>query len=94
MFNEHRAELCKAEDANFSIAQSVQQMGGKEQLMDNLETMFEKEAGRHPSQLRRNQQNLQHNPMDYLSASSISEKMREEAVLSILQFSVQTRCLD
>ena len=61
--------------------------------MDNLETMFEKEAGRHPSQ-RRNNQNLQHNPVDYLHTSSVSEKLREEAVLSILQFSVQTKCLD
>ena len=41
--------------------------------------------------------NLQHNPSDFLKdnfGGSIKPALREEAILSILQFSVQTNCLD
>lgn len=45
----------------------------------------------------RNGVNLQFNPVDYLNnnfGGSISDKVREEAVLSILQFAIQTNCQD
>ena len=47
--------------------------------------MLGKESGR--IGMRNTQVNLQHNPSDYLG-DRIEEPMREEAVLSILQFAV------
>lgn len=41
--------------------------------------------------------NLQHNPVDYLTTiheGRIAPHVREEAVLTVLQFAVQTDCLD
>ena len=41
--------------------------------------------------------NLQHNPVDYLKEiheDRIKPHVREEAVLTVLQFAVQTDCLD
>lgn len=67
---------------------------GAEQLIDNLRNMLDKEAGRGS---RRHAANMQHNPVDYLShnfGGKIKPEIREEAVLSILQFGVQTNCLD
>ena len=69
------------------------QQYGQEQLQSNLEHMFMKEAGT----FLNGKQNFQHNPIDYLREvhqDKITSALREEAFLSILQFSVQTDCLD
>jgi len=61
---------------------------GLDQLIDNLRSMLDKEAGRGS---RRLAANMQHNPVDYLSQNfggKIKPEVREEAVLSILQFGV------
>lgn len=66
---------------------------GAEQLIDNINHMLQKEAGQHA----RGGVNLQHNPVDFLGENfggQILPQVREEAVLSILQFGVQTQCLD
>ena len=57
--------------------------------------MLAKEAGRGGS--RRGANVHAHDPIDYLKENfngSIQAEVREEAVLSILQFAVQTNCLD
>ena len=57
--------------------------------------MLAKEAGRNGS--RRGANVHANNPIDYLQENfngSIQAEVREEAVLSILQFAVQTKCLD
>jgi len=100
VFNELRHEISKVNDADpttagFSMAKVVKEEG-LEQLIDNIQSMLDKEAGRHPSQ-RKCSNNLHYNPVDYLKqnfGNTISDKLREEAVLSILQFSVQTQCMD
>lgn len=100
VFNELRPEISKVNDLDpnttgYSMAKVVKEMS-LDLLEDNVQSMLDKEAGRHPSQ-RRCQNNFHHNPVDYLSqnfGNGISDKLREEAVLSILQFSVQTQCMD
>lgn len=99
VFTEMRAEISKvneadAQTASFSMAKSVRELG-LDQIADNLHNMLAKEAGTFKT--RRCTSNLQHNPVDYLSDNfngTITAKVREEAVLSILQFAVQTQCLD
>lgn len=69
---------------------------GQEQLEANLEHMFRKEGAPSSSQPG-DKPNFQHNPIDYLGdvhEGRISPQLREEAFLSILQFTVQTECLD
>ena len=92
VFRTNRAELGKVNEGKFSMESAVREFG-REQLVDNLTHMFAKEAGtQNPSRV-----NLQHNPADFLGENfggKISPQMREEAVLSILQFAVQTECLD
>ena len=100
VFTERRAELSKVNEsdpltANYTMAKGVKELG-LDQIADNLHTMLAKENGTHPSQ-RKCPHNLQYNPVDYLGQSfgnQITDRLREEAVLSILQFSVQTDCMD
>lgn len=64
-------------------------------MIENLRAMLAKEAGRGGS--RRGANVHAHDPTDYLQENfngSIQAEVREEAVLSILQFAVQTKCLD
>ena len=64
-------------------------------MYENLCAMLAKEAGRGGS--RRGANVHAHDPTDYLQEKfngSIQAEVREEAVLSILQFAVQTKCLD
>ena len=92
VFQAQRAELSKVNEGQYSISSGVKQFGF-EQIVDNLNHMLAKEAG----QFARGGVNLQHNPIDYLQTNfqgKIPHQLREEAVLSILQFAVQTQCLD
>lgn len=87
VFQTNRIELAKAAEGKHSIDNAVREYG-PDQLMDNLRSMLDKEAGRGP---RRHAANMQHNPVDYLAQNfggKIKPEVREEAVLSILQFGV------
>jgi len=88
VFESNRPEITQVNDATFTMAGVVRQFG-KSQLIDNLAHMLGREGGKGA----RNGVNLQHNPLDYIKRNfggKITSKVREEAVLSILQFSVQT----
>ncbi len=81
------------DSGKYSIDNVLKEYGG-EQIIDNLRSMLHKEAGLGP---RRSKVNLHHNPVDYLKdhfVGKLKPEQREEAVLSILQFAVQTNCLD
>mmetsp|Transcript_27147 Transcript_27147/g.33747 ORF Transcript_27147/g.33747 Transcript_27147/m.33747 type:complete len:261 (-) Transcript_27147:1241-2023(-) len=94
VFQTQREPISTVNEGKHSIANAVREYG-YDQLIDNINHMLDKEAGR--SGMRNTSVNLQHNAADYLSASftsRIQPVMREEAVLSILQFAVQTKCLD
>ena len=90
VFNEMRPEISKVneadpETATFSMAKAVKELG-LEQIADNLTTMLAKEAGTFRTR-RCGATNLQHNPVDYLAENfngTVTAKVREEAVLSIL----------
>ena len=72
---------------------NIIQQDGLEQLEANLEHMLMKENAENVP----GKPNFQHNPIDYLKevhSERIHPSLREEAFLSILQFSVQTDCLD
>ena len=88
VFQAQRAELSKVNEGQYSIVNGVKEFG-TDQLVDNLNHMLAKEAGK----FARDGVNLQHNPVDYLAENfggMIQPQVREEAVLSILQFAVQT----
>ena len=75
----------------FSIANSVRQQGVS-QLVDSVQHLLSKEK-----RVDARGVNLQHNPVDYLNEiheGRIAPHVREEAVLTVLQFAVQTDCLD
>ena len=91
VFQEERQNSRVKESATFSIRNTLEQYG-LDQLEANLEHMLRKEAG-----VGLVGPNFQHNPSDYLKEvhqGRIAPELREEAFLSILQFSVQTECLD
>ena len=92
VFQQNRPEISKVNDSPYSIANAVKELG-TDQVIDNLNHMFNKEAG----VKARDGINLQHNPVDFLHENfggKITPQVREESVLSILQFAVQTKCLD
>lgn len=95
VFQQNRIEISKVNEGfPNSIANSVKEYGS-DQIIDNLTNMLAKELGRGCQRL--SDKNLQHNSTDYLAPDlnrSITPALREEAVLSILQFAVQTNCLD
>ena len=69
----------------FSIANSVQQQG-IHQLVDSVQHLLDKEK-----RVDARGVNLQHNPVDYLKEmheGRIAPHVREEAVLTVLQFAV------
>jgi len=75
----------------FSIANSVHQQGIP-QLVDSVQHLLNKE-----NRVDSRGANLQHNPADFLKEihdGRIPPHVREEAVLTVLQFAVQTDCLD
>lgn len=90
MFSERRTEIFKVA-ADFSQATQVNQMG-KQQLFESCRSMLERESGK---QMPNSTQ--MHNPADYLSTvhqGRIPPEIREEAILIVLQFAIQTDCLD
>jgi len=92
VFQQNRPEISKVNEGNFSIANAVLELG-RDQLIDNVNHILSKEAGKGA----RGGVNLQYNPVDFLQENfggKIAPQVREEAVLSILQFAVQTNCLD
>ena len=69
---------------DFSQATQIAQMG-EQQIFDSTKSMLERERV------------IQHNPADYLQelhAGRITADVREEAILIVLQFAIQTDCLD
>ena len=83
VFDTARQEIGLVTEGQFNIAKAVNEYG-KDQLVDNITSMLNKEAGRGA---RSSGVNLQHNPVDYLQDNyqgEIAAKVREEAVLSIL----------
>jgi len=63
VFQNNRSEISKVNAGNFSIENSVKEFG-RDQLVDNLLHMLDREAGR--SGMRNLSVNLQHSPADYL----------------------------
>ena len=45
VFQASRAELSKLNDGHYSISNGVRELGGMDQLVDNLNHMLAKEAG-------------------------------------------------
>ena len=90
VFQEQRQNNIVKDSGVFNIRRTIEQYG-HEQLEANIEHMLRKESGFGATT------NFQHNPIDYLKEvhqGRIQPELREEAFLSILQFSVQTDCLD
>ena len=90
VFHQRRTEISKVAEG-FSITNSVR-LQGMEQLVDSTMNLLAKEKRIDPRGV-----NLQHNPIDYLKDihdGRIEKHVREEAVLTVLQFAVQTQCLD
>ena len=90
VFQARRADISKVAPG-FSIANAVQQQG-MVQLVDSVQHLLEKEKRVDARGI-----NMQHNPVDFLKEiheDRILPHVREEAVLTVLQFAVQTDCLD
>jgi hypothetical protein len=89
VFQQNRPEISKVNEGNdkgFSIANAARELG-RDQLIDNVNHILAKEAGKGAHEGI----NLQYNPVDFLQENfggKIAPQVREEAVLSILQFAV------
>ena len=92
MFSQQRPDL--DEFANeFSIAEVVKQMG-EQQLLDSVDHMMRKENGV-AVQLRSDTGlNTADDYLEKVHENRIQPYHREEAVLKMLQFAVETDCLD
>ena len=87
VFQQNRPEIGKVNgEGKYSLANAVKEFG-PDQTFDNIMHILGKEAGRGT----RGGPNLQYNPVDFLQENfggKITPQVREEAVLSILQFAV------
>ena len=63
VFQTNRVEIAKAAEGKHSMESAVREFG-PDQLVDNLQSMLDKEAGKGR---RRLAANMQHNPVDYLN---------------------------